>query len=586
MLRSIRLRITIPFIILSLVIILSLGFYISSFVSKIYLKDLESSLHTQASLISNSLVPFMSNSKPSDLEINELTKKWAEILDTRVTIMDAEGAVLGESYDDPETMDNLFHRPEVFQAVQTGFGTSTRTSETVGFEMMYVAIPVEDDGRIIGITRIGLPTEETNRKISHLDQIIFSTSIIAAVVMVVFSILIAQLTVKPIIELSRVASEMVQTNADLPSPLMGYDEVGQLTNAFNAIVNQLRSQIKTLENEQNILSNVLKQMTDGVIIVDENGIVRLINQSAITMFEVIDPELEGNTLIHTIRNHQVWELWQQCKQTGEEQALPLEISRYHKFFQCVITPLQPALPGQFLLLFRDLTRMRQLETVRQDFLSNISHELKTPLASLKSSTEILLRNAIDEPSTAKGFLIKMEAEIDALTQMVSELLELTRIESGQVPLELQSVEPKYILNHAIERLVIQAERSQVHIELDCPDSLPNVIADPPRLEQALVNLLHNAIKFTPPDGEISLNARLRGYTVVFAVHDTGIGIPADDLPRIFERLYKADRTRSSGGTGLGLAITRHIIEAHGGRIWAESIEGRGSKFSFSIPIEI
>jgi two-component system phosphate regulon sensor histidine kinase PhoR len=248
--------------------------------------------------------------------------------------------------------------------------------------------------------------------------------------------------------------------------------------------------------------------------------------------------------------------------------------------------LETALPGQYLLLFQDLTRLRRLETVRRDFISNISHELRTPLASLKALTETLQGGALDDRPAAMRFLDRMVTELDALTHMVSELLELTRIESGQVPLEFQSVSPKELLEKALFRLGVQAERAQVHIELDCPENLPNVIADPPRLGQALVNLLHNAIKFTPEEGEISLSAKLENYSVIFSIKDTGIGIPVDDLPRIFERFYKADRARASGGTGLGLAITRHIVEAHGGRIWATSIEGRGSKFSFSIPIEM
>jgi len=236
------------------------------------------------------------------------------------------------------------------------------------------------------------------------------------------------------------------------------------------------------------------------------------------------------------------------------------------------------------MLFQDLTRIRRLETVRRDFISNISHELRTPLASLKTLTETLRTGALEDPPAARRFIYRMETEVDALTHMVSELLELTRIESGQVPLKLKAVAPKKILTKAKERLGVQAERNHLEIKLDCPKKLPRVQADRPRLGQVLVNLLHNAIKFTPEGGEIFLSARLQGNTILFSVHDTGSGIPADDLPRIFERFYKTDPARSSGGTGLGLAIARHLVEAHGGRIWAESIEGQGSTFYFTIPV--
>jgi len=586
MLRSIRSRIIIPYVLLSLLIMFALGIYLSSFVRNTHLKNLETSITAQTSLISDALVPLLSKSTTDNPKIQELVNNWAAILGARVTILDASGIVLGESHDDPKNMDNHINRPEIYQAVQNGYGKSIRTSATVGYEMMYVAIPIKVGDEIVGIVRIALPTYEINEEISQFRRTIFYASLFAAGATAAFSIIIVQLISRPITALTRNSIQMAQMEGDLPSSKMDYDEVGQLTNAFNAILSQLRTQIKALETEQSRLSSVLEQMTDGVIITDENSTVKLINPTAIDLFDVEDTDIKDRTLIHTIRNYQVVELWQRCKDTGEEQALTLEIPRHHKFIQCVIISLETALPGQYLLLFQDLTRMRRLETVRRDFISNISHELRTPLASLKTLTETLQGGAIDDRPAALRFLDRIVTELDSLTHMVSELLELTRIESGQVPLELQPVSPKDLLEQAILRLGVQAERAQVHIELDCPDNLPNVIADPPRLGQALVNLLHNAIKFTPEEGEISLNAKLEGYTVVFSIQDTGIGIPADDLPRIFERFYKVDRVRTSSGTGLGLAITRHIVEAHGGRIWATSIEGKGSKFSFSIPVDI
>jgi two-component system phosphate regulon sensor histidine kinase PhoR len=231
-----------------------------------------------------------------------------------------------------------------------------------------------------------------------------------------------------------------------------------------------------------------------------------------------------------------------------------------------------------------LTRVRRLETVRRDFISNVSHELRTPLASLKALTETLQQGALEDPPAARRFLGRIETEVDALTQMAQELLELTRIESGQVPLEFIAAAPQDLLASAVERMRAQAERAGVGLRTECPSGLPEVRTDPPRLEQVLVNLIHNAVKFTRPGGEVVLSAQLAGEFVCFSVRDTGVGISADDLPRIFERFYKADRARSGGGTGLGLSICRHLVEAHGGRIWAESEEGRGSTFYFTLPL--
>jgi two-component system phosphate regulon sensor histidine kinase PhoR len=224
-----------------------------------------------------------------------------------------------------------------------------------------------------------------------------------------------------------------------------------------------------------------------------------------------------------------------------------------------------------------------LETVRRDFISNISHELRTPLASLKALTETLRDGALEDSKAAARFLGRIETEVDALTQMATELLELSRIESGQVPLELKAVPAAALLLSAVERMRAQAERAGITILIDNAEDMTVLRADPTRLEQVLVNLIHNAIKFTRPGGEVILATENEADFVRFSVRDSGAGIPAEDLERIFERFYKADRARSGGGTGLGLSISRHLVEAHGGRIWAESTEGQGSTFYFTIP---
>jgi two-component system phosphate regulon sensor histidine kinase PhoR len=246
--------------------------------------------------------------------------------------------------------------------------------------------------------------------------------------------------------------------------------------------------------------------------------------------------------------------------------------------------LESSLPGSTLLVFQNLTRIHRLETVRRDFVSNVSHELRTPLASLKALTETLQEGALEDPPAARRFLKRMEDEIDNLTQMVRELLDLSRIESGRVPFDRLSVNPMMMMGNAVERMRLQAERGGLNIQVDASQSLPEVMADADRIEAVLVNLLHNAIKFTPPSGQIVVSARQDGDKVVFSVRDTGIGIKPEDLSRIFERFYKADQSRSGGGTGLGLSIARHTIEAHQGSIWADSHPGQGSTFYFTLPV--
>ncbi len=312
---------------------------------------------------------------------------------------------------------------------------------------------------------------------------------------------------------------------------------------------------------------------------DSDGRIQFANPAALKLFDT--PSAIGHTAAEVLRQYQLVEAWQRACASAAPQIEAVEIPSRHLFLQLFVLP-DPHTGGS-LLLVQDLTRVRRLEMVRRDFISNVSHELRTPLASLKALTETLRDGALEDPKVANRFLGRIETEVDALTQMAEELLELARIESGQVPLEFSQVNPARLLESSAERMRAQIERAGLELRFEVPASLPDVRVDERRLGQVLVNLVHNAVKFTPPGGDVVLSADMDGDFVRFAVCDTGVGIPEDDLSRIFERFYKADRARSSGGTGLGLSIARHIVEAHGGRIWVDSMDGRGSTFNFTIP---
>jgi len=372
-------------------------------------------------------------------------------------------------------------------------------------------------------------------------------------------------------------------DGDLPLSTLPEDENGleSLSNAVKSLAQKDLERTSDLDGERARLAAVLEQMTDGVLIADAEGCIQFANPAAGKLFDI--PHAVGHTVAEVIRQHQLVEAWRRSHDSGEVQEESVELPARRMFLQLVVLP-DPGTGGS-LLLVQNLTRVRRLETVRRDFISNVSHELRTPLASLKALTETLSDGALEDPKAARRFLGRIEIEVDALTQMATELLELTRIESGQVPLELKAVAAQKILDSSADRMRAQAVRAGLLLRAEVPASMSEVMADPVRLEQVLVNLIHNAIKFTPPGGEIILSARQEGNFARFAVKDTGAGIPEDDLERIFERFYKADRARSSGGTGLGLSIARHIVEAHGGKIWAESTEGRGSIFSFTVPID-
>lgn len=364
---------------------------------------------------------------------------------------------------------------------------------------------------------------------------------------------------------------------NLPTDVRNLED---LSSAVNSLVSNFNLQLSTLNAKHKRLAAVLEQMTDGVLIADSNGQVQFANPAAEKLFE--SPNAVGRTVIEVVRHHQLVEVWRRCQQTNELQSEFLELPARRQFLQLIAIPDQHA--GGSLLLAQDLTRVRRLETVRRDFISNISHELRTPLASLKALTETLQDGAFSDPQAGPRFLGRIATEVDALTQMAQELLDLSKIESGQVALNLASIPPKALLMSAADRMKMQAERAGLTLHVECSNDLPNVRADPARLEQVLVNLIHNAVKFTRPGGDATLLAESASRAVRFAVKDSGIGIPSDDVPRVFERFYRVDKSRAGSGTGLGLSIARHIVEAHHGKIWVESEEGKGSIFYFTIPV--
>jgi len=548
------------------------------------LEKLEAEILTETNLLAESLAGQYGNFSLGDNGLDEFAKTSAEILGARVTIISSDGTVLGESQADRFSMDNHLNRPEVQQALTEGSGRSFRYSRTEGKEFMYTAAPVVREGNIESFVRIAITTEQVRADTTSFIRPILFITLFGLALALILAVAIAEFLSRPIRQLTEAVNQVTMEDLNLSPILTSQDELGQLANAFEAVVLELQNQLKTFEQEQQKSEMVLEQLSDGVMIIDQYGLIQMINPAAKEIFNITGIDAVGQSLAVVTRHHEIVNLWKTTLNNEHDQSNPIEISTDKVVIQAFGIPLSESLPGSILMVFHDVTRVRHLEIVRKDFISNISHELRTPLASLKALTETLQDGALDDKKVANHFLNRIEIEVDSISLIVQELLELSRIESGKVPLNLEAVAPCALINSSVERLRLQAETSGLSLEVDCPDGLPPVLADYARLEQVLVNLLHNAIKFTPPGGSILIRCREENPKVLFSIIDTGVGISSEDFGRIFERFFKTDRARAGGGTGLGLAISKHLVEAHQGEIWAESTEGQGSTFYFSVPI--
>jgi two-component system phosphate regulon sensor histidine kinase PhoR len=587
MFRSIRWRIALPYSILIIVAMGTLMFYLTTVVRERLLADLEAGLLVQAGITAESVRPLLIQEGPEpNRAVEEATQRLSELNQARVTIINAAGTVLGDSQRNPAQMDNHLERPEIQQAAQTGQGTTVRYSTTVDDELVYAAVRIMENDQIIGYARVAISLNQIDANINQLRRTILAATVVMAGLSLLMAFFIAERTARQVRRLTHVARRMASGDLDARLYQTSRDEVGQLTNAFNNMADELRERVLDLGDERGRLAAVLDNMADGVLITDHIGLVRLINPAAANILGVKEQDSIGRSFAEVARHHHLIELWQQGCNQGREQVTAVEMSRQNIFIQMIVTPLQAGEHQNCMVILQDLTRIHRLETVRRDFISNISHELRTPIASLKALVETLRVAAVDDPPAVQRFLDRAEQEVDALAQLVQELLELARIESGKVPLRLTATAVNEVILTPVERMQAQAERNNLALIIDIPADLPPVMADASRIQQVIGNLVHNAIKFTPEGGRVEVRARLdKGETaVIIAVIDTGVGIPAADLSRIFERFYKADRARSGGGTGLGLAISRHLVKAHGGQLEVKSKEGKGSTFYFSLPV--
>ncbi len=580
--RSIYWKLTVPLIILVLLAMGFLGFYLINTTRNSQINHLKSQLVNEAKLVADiSTSSFADPTQQGNLDT--IAKTISSEISTRITFIATDGTVLGDSDQDPTTMENHSTRPEVVAALATGEGQATRYSATLHENMMYVAVLVKNQGQLLGIARVALPLTTVESSVNTEVTAIISGIGIAALFFILAAALVTRMITRPVRQITKAAEGIAGGNLEQLIPTRTYDEIGRLGHAFNEMSQHLKTTMDAIVESRSNLAAVLANLTDGVVMTDSEERIILANPAAEGLFNFKETNATGHTLIETVHDYEITDLVKKCLSTNHEQTIQLESAG--RYLRVIAVPIAPGRSMATLVLFQDLTELRNLQTMRRELIGNISHDLRTPIAGIKAMVETLQNGALDDKQAATDFLTRIDDEVNRLTQMVTELTELSRIESGKAELKMSPTDINFLIEEVVAQMTPLAESRSLIISTNLEINLPVVTADKERIRQALINLVHNAIKFNSPGGKIVISTKHDKEFVIVSVSDTGMGISKDDLPHIFERFYKADKARSRGGSGLGLAIAKHTVQAHGGNITVKSEEGKGSTFTFNLPLD-
>ncbi|MDP2731291.1 MAG: ATP-binding protein [Dehalococcoidales bacterium] len=580
---SIYWKITVPFILLVLAGMGILGFYMVDSAKKTQINHLEAQLTNEAKLVAKiSLPAFADLGKQSELD--NIAKTNGKEIQARITLIAKDGIVLGDTDQDPQTMENHATRPEVVAALSSGLGQSARYSATLHKNMMYVAVPVISQGQVLGIARVALPLTTVESSVNSAVMTIVSGIAVVTILVILAAALIARMITQPVRRITKAAEGIAAGKLDQKIQVRSNDEIGQLGHTFNEMSSNLRKLIGEISTERTKLLTVLANMTDGVVMADAEGKIILANQATERLFNFQEKDAITKPLIEIIRDYEADEVLKLCLRTGRTQTTQFESIESKQFIRAIAIPIKEGNLTGALLLFQNLTELRSMQTMRRELIGNISHELRTPIAGIKAMVETLKDSAINDKEAAIDFLTRIDGEVDRLTQMVSELTELSRIETGRVELRMAPTNLNLLVEEVVAQMLPLAQKQEVDIVTDLAATLPLVRADKERIRQTVINLVHNAIKFNHAGGKVTVSTGADMESVTVSVSDIGIGISKKDLPHVFERFYKSDKARTRGGSGLGLAIAKHTIQAHGGSIHAQSEEGKGSTFRFSLTL--
>ncbi|HBA83970.1 MAG TPA: PAS domain-containing sensor histidine kinase [Verrucomicrobia bacterium] len=570
-----------------LALILTAG-YANNSLRRFYQEQIAAELLTRANIFSSELGSHSMENEGD--QIDRRCKEFGRLTQTRVTVIRPDGSVIGDSDQNPSALENHRNRPEIVEALNGQRGRSIRFSDTIRRTLMYLAIPVQREGAVVAVVRVSLPLSVIDWALHSVYRQVAVGVLLAAALFAVVAFFLARLISHPLDDMRQTADRLAQGDLRARAALPKSEEMALLARTLNQMAAELGERMETITRQNDQQKAVFASMVEGVLAVDSEGRILDLNATAARLLDLTPDQTRGRSIQETVRNLDLQKFVAATLEDGGPAETEIVLyGNEERFLQLHGTALADSTGKNMgaLVVLNDITRLKRLETVRQDFVANVSHELKTPITALRGCVETLSDRSRQSPEDDERFMAMMARQVERLNSIVEDLLSLSRIEhdAQHKRIALESGPVFDVLRRAVQSFAKAAEAKHIAVALDCPDGLAAPI-NAPLLEQAVGNLIDNAVKYSGEGTHIAVSAALCGNDIEIRVSDEGPGIEKKHLSRIFERFYRVDqaRSRALGGTGLGLAIVKHIVLTHHGAVSVESTPGQGSTFKILIPV--